>query len=210
MPGDRYQAGFVGVTILLVTPPDAVEIPSVFSEELDHVPELHRPNVMIEILQTDITALRVDAIVNAANEELMAGGGVCGAIYRGAGPLLNSATQKLGRCATGHAVLTPGFSLPARFVIHAVGPVWSGGSAGEAQLLRSAYESAFRVAKSEPSIRSIAFPAISTGIYSFPKEEAASIAIEVMRANEQNFDRIVACLFDAESVALYRRLLSPS
>lgn len=165
---------------------------------------------MIEILQTDITTLRVDAIVNAANEELIAGGGVCGAIYRRAGPMLTSATAKLGGCGTGEAVLTPGYDLPARFIIHSVGPVWHGGNAGEAQLLRSAYESAFRVAKSEPTIRSIAFPAISTGIYSFPKEEAASIAIEVMRANEQKFDRIAACLFDAESVALYRRLLSPS
>lgn len=163
---------------------------------------------MIEVLQADITTLRVDAIVNAANEELMAGGGVCGAIYRHAGRDLNSATQKLERCATGDAVMTPGYNLPARFVIHAVGPVWRGGNAGEAQLLRSAYESAFRVAKSEPSIRSIAFPAIATGIYSFPKEEAASIAIHVMQANEQNFDQIVACLFDDASVAVYRRLLS--
>ena len=163
---------------------------------------------MIEILETDITTLRVDAIVNAANEALLPGGGVCGAIYRAAGPDLNSATQKLGRCATGDAVLTPGYDLPAAFVIHAVGPVWRGGKAGEAELLRSAYESAFRVAKSEPSIRSIAFPAISTGIYGFPKEEAASIASKVMRANEQHFDRIVACLFDAESVDVYRRLLS--
>jgi O-acetyl-ADP-ribose deacetylase (regulator of RNase III) len=163
---------------------------------------------MIEILQADITTLRVDAIVNAATEELMPGGGVCGAIYRHAGRDLNSATRKLGGCATGDAVMTPGYNLPARFVIHAVGPVWRGGNAGEVQLLRSAYESAFRVAKSEPSIRSIAFPAISTGIYSFPKEEAASMAIQVMQANAQDFDQIVACLFDAASVALYRRLLS--
>jgi O-acetyl-ADP-ribose deacetylase len=158
---------------------------------------------MIEILETDITTLRVDAIVNAANEALLEGGGVCGAIYRAAGPQLKTATQKLRNCATGGAVLTPGYDLPARFVIHAVGPIWRGGSAGEAELLRSAYESAFRVAKSEPSIRSIAFPAISTGIYGFPKQEAASIAIEVMRGNERDFERIIACLFDAESAALY-------
>ena len=167
-----------------------------------------RVNVVIEILETDITTLRVDAIVNAANEALMEGGGVCGAIYRAAGPNLTSATQRLGHCATGDAVLTPGYDLPARFVIHAVGPVWRGGNAGESGLLRSAYESAFRVARSEPSIRSIAFPAISTGIYGFPKEAAAAIALRVMRENESDFDRIIACLFDAEALSLYRRFFS--
>lgn len=164
--------------------------------------------VVIEIVETDITTLRVDAIVNAANEALSEGGGVCGAIYRAAGPELRLATQKLRKCSTGEAVLTPGYDLPARFVIHAVGPIWRGGNAGEAEHLRSAYESAFRVAKSESSIRSIAFPAISTGIYGFPKEKAASIAIEVMRRNERDFDRIIACLFEAESAALYRTALS--
>lgn len=163
---------------------------------------------MIEILEADITTLRVDAIVNAANEALSQGGGVCGAIYSAAGPELKTATQKLSRCSTGDAVLTPGYDLPARFVIHAVGPIWRGGHTGEAEQLRSAYESAFRVAKSEPSVRSIAFPAISTGIYGFPKNEAASIAIQVMRENEQSFDRIIACVFDAESAALYRGALS--
>jgi O-acetyl-ADP-ribose deacetylase (regulator of RNase III) len=163
---------------------------------------------VIEIIEADITTLRVDAIVNAANEGLLRGGGVCGAIYRAAGGGLESATQKLGRCATGEAVLTPGYELPSRFVIHAVGPVWRGGNDNEAESLRSAYESAFRVAKSEPSIRSIAFPAISTGIYGFPKQEAATIAIDVMRENEPDFDRIVACLFDAESVSLYRGRLA--
>ncbi len=163
---------------------------------------------MIEILKTDITTLHVDAIVNAANEMLMPGGGVCGAIYRAAGRRLNEATRKHGGCATGDAVLTPGYDLPARFVIHAVGPIWRGGNDGEPERLRSAYQSAFRVAKSEQSIRSIAFPAISTGIYGFPRQEAASIAIEVMRDNERDVDRIVACLFDSESVSLYERLLS--
>ncbi len=163
---------------------------------------------MIEILKTDITTLHVDAIVNAANEMLMPGGGVCGAIYRAAGQRMNEATRKHGGCATGDAVLTPGYDLPARFVIHAVGPIWRGGNDGESEQLRSAYQSAFRVAKSEQSIRSIAFPAISTGIYGFPRQEAASIAIEVMRNNERDVDRIVACLFDSESVSLYERLLS--
>jgi O-acetyl-ADP-ribose deacetylase (regulator of RNase III) len=163
---------------------------------------------VIEVVETDITTLRVDAIVNAANEALLEGGGVCGAIYKAAGPELKTATQSLRECPTGDAVLTPGYDLPARFVIHAVGPIWRGGNAGEAEQLRSAYQSAFRVAKSEPYIRSIAFPAISTGIYGFPKEEAASIAIEVMRENDGDFDRIIACLFDAESAAIYRTTLS--
>jgi O-acetyl-ADP-ribose deacetylase (regulator of RNase III) len=162
---------------------------------------------VIEVVETDITTLRVDAIVNAANEALLEGGGVCGAIYRTAGPELKTATRQLRSCATGDAVLTAGYDLPARFVIHAVGPIWCGGNAGEAEQLRSAYQSAFRVAKSEPFIRSIAFPAISTGIYGFPKEEAASIAIEVMRENDRDFDRIIACLFDAESAAIYRTTL---
>jgi len=160
---------------------------------------------VIEIRQADITTLDVDAIVNAANDDLAAGGGVCGAIYRAAGPRLNDATEVIGHCETGFAVITPGFDLPARFVIHAVGPVWRGGERDEADLLRAAYRNAFRVAKAESSIRTIAFPAISTGIFGFPKEEAAEIAVQVMRENENHFDRIVACLFDSESVALYQR-----
>lgn len=163
---------------------------------------------MIEILRGDITTLNVDAIVNAANGALLAGAGVCGAIYRAAGRRLIDATRKIAICATGDAVLTPGFGAKARFIIHAVGPMWSGGNEGEAELLRSAYRNAFRVAKSESSIRSIAFPAISTGIYGFPKEEAAAIALEVMRDNERDFDRIIACLFDAETESIYRRELS--
>jgi O-acetyl-ADP-ribose deacetylase (regulator of RNase III) len=158
---------------------------------------------MIEIVRADITTLGVDAIVNAANEALAPGGGVCGAIYRAAGPKLVEATSAIGGCATGDAVLTPGFSLPARFVIHAVGPIWHGGRAREAELLRQTYDSAFRVARDEPTIRSIAFPAISTGIYGFPKQLAADIAVRAMRDHERAFDRIVACLFDAESEETY-------
>jgi O-acetyl-ADP-ribose deacetylase len=158
---------------------------------------------MIEIVRADITTLRVDAIVNAANEALAPGGGVCGAIYRAAGAKLVGATNDIGGCATGDAVLTPGFSLPARFVIHAVGPIWHGGNAREAELLRQAYDSAFRVARDEPTIRSIAFPAISTGIYGFPKQLAADIAVRAMHDHERAFDRIVACLFDAESEECY-------
>jgi O-acetyl-ADP-ribose deacetylase (regulator of RNase III) len=163
---------------------------------------------MIEVVQGDITTLAVDAIVNAANSALRGGGGVDGAIHRAAGPgLLDELRRRHAHCDTGDAVLTGGHRLPARFVVHAVGPMWAGGGDGEAALLRRAYESAVRVALAEGSIRSIAFPAISTGIYGFPKEEAAAIAVEVLRSHEGDFDRIVACLFDAAGVALYERLL---
>jgi O-acetyl-ADP-ribose deacetylase len=161
---------------------------------------------MPDIIQADITTLDADAVVNAANEMLTPGGGVCGAIYRAAGPELEQLTSRMPRCRTGDAVLTPGFSMKARFIAHAVGPVWRGGDAGEDDLLRSAYESVFRICKTEPSIRTIAFPAISTGIYGFPKERAARIALGAMRAHEQDFDRIIACLFDRESVSLYESL----
>jgi O-acetyl-ADP-ribose deacetylase (regulator of RNase III) len=163
---------------------------------------------MIEILRADITTLAVDAIVNAANSALAGGGGVDGAIHRAAGPELAPAAMAHGRCPPGEAVLTPGFRLPARFVIHAVGPVWAGGHRGEAAVLRSAYERAFAVARAEGTIRSIAFPAISTGVYHFPKREAARIALGVMREHEREFDRIVACLFDDESVRLYHQVLA--
>ena len=162
---------------------------------------------MIEVVQADITTLDVDAIVNAANSALAGGGGVDGAIHRAAGPQLAPAAMAFGRCRPGDAVITPGFRLTARFVIHAVGPVWEGGTQGEAVTLRRAYESAFQRARDEPSIRSIAFPAISTGTYRFPKPLAAEIALDVMRRNVGDFDWIVACLFDEASVALYARLL---
>jgi O-acetyl-ADP-ribose deacetylase (regulator of RNase III) len=159
---------------------------------------------MIEIRRADITTLDVDAIVNAANTHLARGGGVCGAIYAAAGPALERLTRGMPPCPTGEAVLTPGFDLPARFIIHAVGPVWSGGDAGEPELLRAAYQNAFRVAREEGTIRSIAFPAISTGIYGFPKQRAAEIAVAVMHEHEREFARIIACLFDEESVSLYK------
>lgn len=162
---------------------------------------------MIEIIRADITTLRVDAIVNAANSSLAGGGGVDGAIHRAAGPRLAPAAMVHGYCPPGEAVLTEGFELPARFVIHAVGPVWSGGERGEADVLRRTYERAFAVAAAEGSICSIAFPAISTGAYRFPRREAAAIALDVMRANEEQLDRIVACLFDEVSVRIYQSLL---
>ena len=162
---------------------------------------------MIEIRQADITTLAVDAIVNAANSALAGGGGVDGAIHRAAGPELVRASMALAPCAPGDAVITPGFRLRARYVIHAVGPVWRGGGEGEEALLRSAYERSFALAIAQSDVSSIAFPAISTGVYGFPKARAAQIATEVMRRHESRFECIVACVFDGETEALYRRAL---
>ena len=162
---------------------------------------------MIEVVRADITTLDVDAIVNAANPSLAGGGGVDGAIHRAAGTELARAAMAFGRCPPGAAVITPGFRLRARYVIHAVGPVWEGGHEGEEAMLRQTYVSAFTRAREQPSIRSIAFPAISTGAYMFPRERAARIALDVMQHHEAAFDRIVACLFDAESERLYRAIL---
>lgn len=164
---------------------------------------------MIKVLQYDITDLDVDAVVNAANTTLLGGGGVDGAIHRAAGPELLEACKKLGGCPTGEARITPGFRLKAKWVIHAVGPVWQGGAHGEPQLLESAYRSAFSLAR-EAETRSIAFPNISTGIYHYPKEGAAQIALEVMHENEKDFRSIVACCFDAENATIYRQLLGPT
>jgi O-acetyl-ADP-ribose deacetylase (regulator of RNase III) len=176
---------------------------------VDRGASLHTVTV-IEIVRADITTLAVDAIVNAANSSLAGGGGVDGAIHRAAGPELARAATAFGHCPTGDAVITPGFALPARFVIHAVGPVWRGGNDGEHAFLRRAYERSFELALAEGTIRSIAFPAISTGVYGFPKRAAAEIAIDVLRAHDDRFGRIVACLFDDESVRLYRELIAAS
>jgi O-acetyl-ADP-ribose deacetylase (regulator of RNase III) len=159
-----------------------------------------------ELIQGDITTLHVDAIVNAANSSLLGGGGVDGAIHRAAGPDLLRVCRPLGGCATGEAKVTPAFRLRARFVIHAVGPIWRGGGEGEPDLLRRVYRSAFARAH-EVGARTIAFPAISAGAYRFPSERAALIALTVMREAEQRFDRVVACLFDEAMLALYRRTL---
>jgi O-acetyl-ADP-ribose deacetylase (regulator of RNase III) len=161
---------------------------------------------MIDLVEADITTLAVDAIVNAANSALSGGGGVDGAIHRAAGPELLAACRALGRCPIGEAVVTPGFRLPARFVIHAVGPVWDGGAKGEGVLLEQVYERTFARAK-EHGVRSIAFPAISAGAYRFPAERAAEIALGVMLAQEPDFDRIVACLFDDAALTQYQRAL---
>jgi O-acetyl-ADP-ribose deacetylase (regulator of RNase III) len=135
----------------------------------------------LEARLADITTLSVDAIVNAANSELAPGGGVCGAIHRAAGPELAAACERLGPCPTGQARLTPGFRLPARFVIHAVGPVWRGGGAGEDDLLASAYRASLALAR-EHGVESIAFPAISTGVYGYPLRRATAIAVATVRA----------------------------
>lgn len=162
---------------------------------------------MIEIVEADIARLAVDAIVNAANSSLAGGGGVDGAIHRDAGPELAAAATVFAPCPAGEAVITPGFRLPARFVIHAVGPIWRGGKRGEHETLRSTCKRCFELARSQPEIRSIAFPAISTGAYDFPKEAAAEIALSVIRENAAHLDRIVVSLFlDAENIAIYRRL----
>jgi O-acetyl-ADP-ribose deacetylase len=163
---------------------------------------------MIEIVQADITTLDVDAIVNAANSSLLGGGGVDGAIHRAAGPELVRASGALAPCATGDAVITSGFRLRAKYVVHAVGPMWRGGTHDEPALLARAYREAFTRARAKEDIRSIAFPAISTGIYGFPKDRAAEIALLAMLDHERHFERIVACLFDGESAKLYERTLS--
>lgn len=161
---------------------------------------------MIEILQADITTLGVDAIVNAANNSLLGGGGVDGAIHRAAGPQLLESCRPLGGCATGDAKITPGFNLPARYVIHTVGPVWSGGQANEAALLASCYQRSFQLAR-EYRLESIAFPGISTGVYGYPRPQACRIALSVMLEHEMQFARIIACCFSAGDVALYEATL---
>ena len=161
---------------------------------------------MIRILQTDITSLAVDAIVNAANESLLGGSGVDGAIHRAAGPALKERCRKLGGCATGAAKITPGFELPAKWVIHTVGPVWRGGTHNEAVLLASCYRNSFELAL-EQGLRSIAFPSISTGAYGYPKDEAARIALSLMRQYEGELEDVIACCFSADDAALYTDIL---
>ncbi len=161
---------------------------------------------MIRPTRGDITKLEVDVIVNAANQTLLGGGGVDGAIHRAAGPELREACRALGGCPTGQAKITPGFQLPAKWIVHTVGPVWHGGDHNEEHLLESCYRSSLELALQHDA-RTIAFPSISTGAYGYPKEEAASVAVRVMREYEDRFEEIIPCCFSEADFELYSRLL---
>jgi len=163
----------------------------------------------IAIVRADITKLDVDAIVNAANSTLLGGGGVDGAIHRAAGSDLLAECRTLGGCLPGHAKLTRGYNLPARFVIHTVGPVWTGGKHGEAEVLANCYRNSLRLAL-ENKIKTIAFPAISCGAYGYPIPEAAEIAVKTTReflAANDKIDKVIFALWSHEIAAAYRQLL---
>ena len=171
----------------------------------------------IEIHKGDITKLKVDAIVNAANTSLLGGGGVDGAIHRAAGPELLEFNRKLGGCKTGEAKISPGFNLPAKYIIHIVGPVWNGGKNNvteavtkEDNLLASCYKNSLKLAV-ENKIRTIAFPAISTGVYRFPLERATKIAVnEVKKFLEKNesIEKVIFVCFDEETYSVYKKTVS--
>ena len=161
----------------------------------------------LEAVSGDITTQTTDAIVNAANPALTRGSGVCGAIFAAAGPDLDRACAELAPCATGDAVVTPGFALPARLVVHAVGPVWHGGGEGEPELLASAYRRSLEVA-AEAGARSIAFPAISTGIYGYPLELATAIAVRTCRDAPPSIERVRFVCFDDATLHVYEQELA--
>jgi len=160
----------------------------------------------IQVLQGDITRQAVDAIVNAANSSLLGGGGVDGAIHRAAGPGLVAECRLLGGCKTGEAKATKGHNLPAKYVIHTVGPVWRGGENEEDRLLASCYRKSLEVANGL-NIRSIAFPAVSTGIYGFPKQRAARIAVNEIHQRSGDIEAVFFVCFDSETADIYRELL---
>jgi O-acetyl-ADP-ribose deacetylase (regulator of RNase III) len=164
----------------------------------------------IELFKGDITKLKVDAIVNAANSSLLGGGGVDGAIHRAAGKELLTECRTLNGCKTGDAKITKGYNLPAKFVIHTVGPVWHGGKSGEPEKLASCYRRSLEIAV-ENGIKTIAFPNISTGVYGYPKKEAAKIATQTVSAfheNNSKIEQVTFCVFDDENFEIYRELMS--
>lgn len=161
----------------------------------------------LEVVEGDITRQSTDAIVNAANEGLARGGGVCGAIFAAAGPRLEPACAALGRCPTGDAVATPAFALSARWIIHAVGPVWRGGGSGEAELLASCYERVLHAAD-ELGARSVAIPAISTGIYGYPLEPATAIAVRTVRSTASTVELVRFVCFDTHTRAAYAAVIA--
>ena len=164
----------------------------------------------IEIVKGDITKLKVDAIVNAANSTLLGGGGVDGAIHHAAGPELLEECKKLKGCKTGEAKITKGYNLPAKFIIHTVGPIWEGGKNNEDELLRNCYINSLQIAK-QNRIKTLAFPAISTGVYRFPLERAAKIAIRIVKdflSNDNILEKVICVCFDENTETAYKRMLN--